>query len=470
MARPIRLLVAALAVSLCGCATSGVVHIETGWGRTVEYNPPSTPRVVEVGQREFLQAVSRLARSRQVLVELATAFSPKPIPWQSADATARTRTGGLLRTDPGPWGRVTLVGFNSEDEGARREGWRDRAALIGAAQNLTERERLSIALSASIDTLWEGVAEAVSATLNPQELRSMLVGMICGYMLTIILPEPVTKFIAIALTAYLVAYIGYFPFWNILRAFRHMREDCGQAQWLRELTDAGHRFGAALGDNGGRILILAALAVAGGKASLSSRGPTLPGYAGAVAASEVNFGLRLSAVAEGGVTSITLATPGAVVVGAAPAAVASTAWQGGGGGPRPRGKLTGRPTRVHPNQKNPGGTRGLIRENETAQKLVEHGYDVEQNPPSPPGSDKKPDYKISGEYWDCYSPEAPGVRNISSGIEQKIIRDQAKKIVVNLDDTPVSVEELSRQLHDWPLRGLEEVLAVKGDQLLRIYP
>jgi len=463
-----RCIVVALAVSLGGCATSGVVRIETGRGRTVEYNPPSTPRVVEVGQREFLQAVSRLARNRRVLVELATAFTPQPIPWQSTDASGPARAGGLLRSDPGPWGRVTLVGFNSEG-GERREGWRDRSTLIGAAQNLTERERLNLALSAALDTVWDGVGEAVRATLNPQELRAMLVSMVCGYMLMIVLPEPVTKFIAIALTAYLVAYIGYFPLWNIVRAFRHMRADCGQAQQVRELTDAGHRFGAALGDNGGRILIMAALAVAGGKASLSSRGPTLPGYARAAAASEVNFGLRLSAVAEGGVTSITLATPGAVVVGAAPAAVASTAWEGGGGGPRPRGKITGKPSRAEARDK-ADKIQSHQRENESAELLADNGYDVEQNPPKPNNRTKKPDYKINGEYWDCYTPRTDRIRNISSGIKDKIIRDQARKIVLNLNDTPVSFEEMSKQLHDWPLQGLEEVLVIKGEQLVRIYP
>jgi len=461
-----RSLIGLIAVWVCGCATSGVVRFETGQGSPVVYSPPGTAHVVEVGKREFLQTVSRLSEDRRLWVALAMAVTPEPSPWHSVTRPRFSWADGALTHPVAPQGRFTLADFSHDSDG--RDDRFSHATFIGAAQNLSIRERQHMALSAALENVWDGVDDAVKSMVNPNELRAMLVSVLCSSLVLLLLPEPVTKFIALALTAYLVAYIGYFPVWNIIRAYGRLREDCLRAQSLRDLEDAGHRFGPIVGDNGARVLIMVALASVGGKAGLSSKGPTLPGYARAALTSEVNFGLRLSAVAEGSVTAIAV-TSGTVVVSAAASAVASTAWGTGGSGPRPKGKLTGKPTRVRANA-DAETVRGLTRENESAQTLVENGYDVEQNPQPPPDARKKPDYRIGGEYYDCYAPKTFDVRNIASNIKDKVVGGQALKIVVNLNDAPVSIAELEAQIHEWPIPGLLEALVIKGKHLVAIRP
>ena len=82
------------------------------------------------------------------------------------------------------------------------------------------------------------------------------------------------------------------------------------------------------------------------------------------------------------------------------------------------GTLSGTRTTIRPSL-NAANTRGLMRENESADILVKNGYDVEQNP-DVQGTNKNPDYRVNGEIYDNYAPETGSVRNIDSNIEEKI--------------------------------------------------
>ena len=57
------------------------------------------------------------------------------------------------------------------------------------------------------------------------------------------LPEPVTKVIAVALTAAMVAYLGMVPVWEMGRGFVRLWDDAETATSVIELQDIGHRFG-----------------------------------------------------------------------------------------------------------------------------------------------------------------------------------------------------------------------------------
>jgi hypothetical protein len=160
-----------------------------------------------------------------------------------------------------------------------------------------------------------------------------------------------------------------------------------------------------------------------------------------------------------------------VVVGLAPTAVAANALGPGGGAPPPKkGRLTGKPTEPEPNEKNPDNLRAIERENESARLLADNGYDVEQNP-LPKINGKKPDYKINGEYYDCLAPSTPNARNIASRIQdEKVDGGQVDKIILNLEDSSVTIEAMKTQLLDWPIPGLKEVIAIKDGKLILLYP
>jgi hypothetical protein len=138
------------------------------------------------------------------------------------------------------------------------------------------------------------------------------------------------------------------------------------------------------------------------------------------------------------------------------------------GEPDPAAVPSGRPTRILPNDA-PENQLALQRENESASTLTQKGYDVEQNP-SVPGS-LNPDYRIEGRIFDNVAPTTGSARNIASRIATKVDDGQADRIVLNMSDTPVSLAQMSTQLHDWPISGLKEVIAIdpQGD-VVRIYP
>jgi Contact-dependent growth inhibition CdiA C-terminal domain len=134
----------------------------------------------------------------------------------------------------------------------------------------------------------------------------------------------------------------------------------------------------------------------------------------------------------------------------------------------PAAEPTGRSARAGP-QDNPEKVRGLLRENESAETLAKAGYEVEQQP-NVPGR-KKPDYRIEGEIFDNYAPSGDRARNIASNIAKKVVDDQADRIVLNLADTPVDAEQVSEQLHTWPVPGLNEVIVIdKLNRISHVFP
>jgi hypothetical protein len=158
-----------------------------------------------------------------------------------------------------------------------------------------------------------------------------------------------------------------------------------------------------------------------------------------------------------------------LVVGLAPTAVASSAMEPGGGAPPRKGSLTGRPTRPGPDADDET-KRGILRENESARLLADNGYHVEQNPPRR-SNGKEPDYKIDGEYADCMAPSTASARNIAGRIKkEKVDRGQADRIILNLEDSSVTIEAMKKQLLDWPIPGLKQVIAIKDGRVILLFP
>jgi uncharacterized protein YukE len=134
--------------------------------------------------------------------------------------------------------------------------------------------------------------------------------------------------------------------------------------------------------------------------------------------------------------------------------------------PNPAGKPRGNRTDAHPTKK---GDRGLRRENESADTLAQNGYDIEQNP-TPPGNGTEPDYKIEGEYFDCYAPSSNDLDNVRDQMSSKVKRGQAARLVLNLDDSPRSFEEIADVLRRKPIQNLEQILVVKDGSVIRFFP
>lgn len=305
---------------LCaGCATSRVVHLDTGDGVPIVYTPPRNVDPVPIPEDGFREALIQLVLEMRLPLQ-----SERPSPshlqlttWAPASREQKLEPRDWCSQQEAPTECLSLLddGFSFLDASARRR----------------------LALSFAWDGVWDGVQGAVAEVLNPLTLKAMISTAMAAYMVLLVAPEPVTKLVAIALTTYVIAYVGLENFVQLVRGWEHLSEEAGRAMTFEELRDAGHRFGKVLGTSGARILILALTAALGGGASnVAAKGPMLPGFARAALAAETNAGLRLSAAASGGVRSISL-VEGVLTVGVASTAVAATAWEGSGS-PAPSGQ------------------------------------------------------------------------------------------------------------------------------------
>ena len=435
---------------LASCVSVPRVHLDTGQGAPIVYRPPADqPPPVEIRQEELVSALTDLVLYLPLRVEA-----------------------------PGWEGRIRLASW---DAGSRDTVPRIPPSLCAPSEppdgclvlpeNAPPPEtlaRMRLALSFAMDTVWEGAAVPISEYLDPLAFKIMVYTAMSTYLLLLMfpVPEPVTKGLAAVLTMYLVVYLGLGPVRAMADAGWRLLEDSKRATTAEELKEAGHRFGRVLGDNGMRVLLLLATAALGGKESFLGKGPGLPGFARAAMTSPMRTGVRLEAA--GQVGSVALGVKELTVV-LAPTAVAAVAMGPGDGAAPRKGSLTGRPTPLRANDKDGDNLRAIERENESARILAENGYDVEQNPVTRLNR-KNPDYKLDGEYADCYAPNTDNPVNIVDRIAGKVNKEQASRIVLNLDDSRVELDALKKQLLENPIAKLKDIIVIRDKKIILFYP
>ncbi|WP_164020261.1 AHH domain-containing protein [Pyxidicoccus trucidator] len=310
--------IVALLTLAAGCVTTRVVHLDTGQGTLVVHTPvESAP--VEIDEDAFKSAVA------QLVLDLKLDVALKEVGEQDRRSLLAS-AGGIVdgtqgRTVPASYERICRR--QSEPESC--------LSLLAGGSTPGAMERRTMALYFALDTVWEGVEEAIRDLADPVVLRAMITTMIGTALILIVAPEPITKLVAIALTASLIAYLGTGPVWHMGRAFLRLLEESKDSRNLAELKDAGHRFGKVLGANGTRVLVLVALAALGGKNAMAAQRPRLPGAAQAAMRAQAEGGFQLSAAFTGEVQAMTVPAAGVLNITLAPTAVAAVALGTGGG-------------------------------------------------------------------------------------------------------------------------------------------
>jgi len=432
---------------LASCVGGLVVRQDTGQGPSIVYTPPADQLPpVEVRQEEFVSALTDLVLHLPLAVELPREKERiRLASWRrgSRDMAQRMQSSPCMPSA-------------SPDDCLLLPGNAPPPEMLG---------RMRLALSFAMDTVWEGAFVPLGEYLDPLALKVMVYTALSTWLLVLMMPEPVTKGLAAVLTLYLVAYLGLGPVWAMVEAGWRLLADSKRATTPDELKEAGHRFGRVLGDSGIRVLLLLATAALGGKEGVVGKGPGLPGFGRAALASPARTGVTLEAA--GQVRSVALGIR-QLTVGLAPTAVAAVAMGPGGGSSPKKGRLTGEPNRPRPND-DEETIRSCARENESARLLADSGYDVEQNP-LPKSNGKRPDYKLNGEYADCYAPSTDNARSIRDTIASKVNKRQADRIVLNLEDSQVSLDALKKQLADSPIADLKELIVIKGGKIILLHP
>lgn len=288
------------------------VRLESSTGESIAFTPKPSPAPLRLSEGALRDALARWVL--EVPLPVRAALSESSVVLASAGDAARVDRAFQR------WGLWCHAGQSPREDGC--------LSLLEQGFSLAEAERVQLAVSFSLDTVMEGVDAAVRDTVSPKVLGAMVAGMLASYALMLAAPEPVfTKGTALLLTAFMVAYLGTGPFWNMVRASRELVDASRRATTFAELEEAGHHFGRVMGEDGTRALVLLLTAALGGGQGLAARGTLLPGFARAEAVGLAQLGFRLSSVAE--VESIALTASGGFVLRVAPTVMAM-ATQGGG--------------------------------------------------------------------------------------------------------------------------------------------
>jgi len=346
-----RVRVGALALAVLMLVTACTTGAPMGGGLTASRPPASVP---------YDSPEAWVLESEAVFARLPTDFAPV----QVSDSEMTAALKGLwldtplrVATSRAPLyvGRrlalasVSLRGEAWQSDLARAYGWHcDRCGTPGDCLTLFEDgpqfqddDKRRLALALAVGPALEGVDAEVRAMLEPTRLLTLLSISIAGYMALLLapVPEPVTKGIALTLTALLWGYLGW-EFFELLRAYAQLHEDAPRASTFAELREVGERFGHVIGPNSVRVLVLVGTATIGGTAALASKAPKLPGFAQASRAVEAGTGLRLMDVATGAERLIVSVPEGTIRIVAAPHVVAMAAPKPGAGSPATgRGRL-----------------------------------------------------------------------------------------------------------------------------------
>ncbi|HEX8819451.1 MAG TPA: hypothetical protein VF794_05965 [Archangium sp.] len=456
---------------LVGCGTTTrAVRLDTGRGKPFLHTPRGAQEPVRLGEDEFKQSLAELVRdvrpsarpvrhARRLMLE--SWQEEVYLEWTGRRLEAafpEVRGPRLLPERDG-----LTRGYGRWCERERHPG--DCLSLLRDTPSLDADGRYTLAMAIAVDSVWDETKVALSELADPEVVRASIVSALAMYMMLWVLPEPVSKGLAATLTAGLIAYLGIDTVWGLIGGWIRRVGEVDRASSFEELRDAGERYGKVMGRHAARAFVLLTTAAIGNTAGLATKGPGLPGYSRAALLAETQGGFRLASVGE--VRSVAVSAEGAFTIALAPGAVAMTVQ---GGDSASRGRLTGRPTQPGPNDKRPENIQALARENESARTLADNGYHVEQNPPPQPNG-TKPDYRINGRYYDCYAPSSQNPRNIAYNIQvQKVERGQASRIVLNLDDTSVTLDVMKKQFADWIIPRLEEVIGIKAGNVVLLFP
>ncbi len=108
-------------------------------------------------------------------------------------------------------------------------------------------------------------------------------------------------------------------------------------------------------------------------------------------------------------------------------------------------------------------------QNASAKMIAEAGFRIRQLPAA--NDRQSPDFQIEGHDFDCYAPlRGATVDAVRTKLRKKIKQGQADRFVVNLDRCELSAEELRQHLARAAPTRLKEVLVIKRDRLVRVWP
>jgi hypothetical protein len=115
----------------------------------------------------------------------------------------------------------------------------------------------------------------------------------------------------------------------------------------------------------------------------------------------------------------------------------------------------------------PPRTPAARRQDEVVRLLVARGLPVRAQPGR---GAPMPDLLIGERRFDCLTLHTGDPRQAATVIEIRVVRGDATRFVLDLDESPLDLQALRRLLDRHPVPGLEEILVVRDGRALRFFP
>ena len=292
-----------------------------------ESDPDPSP--VEVDEQDFRRAM------RTLLPEVP----PSALPKESAQwLLSQPLAGSLLaEVEAGRVVRLTPLDENtpldsSTAEEVKREYARvchelsagaDCLRLQADGPTLTREDARVLALAIGLNPALQQIKHSLKEMVEPAAVLSMIVWVCVVYLMMWVLPEPVSKVLAAALTVGLIAWLGASTVWNLMDGWAVLVREVDGAYSVAHLRAAGEKFGRVVGDNTAHVVVMLVTAVLGGTAAkFAKKLPQLPGFSRAAARAEAQ-GVPLQNVAQ--VEEVAVSAEGAFSVLARTAAAEGAA-------------------------------------------------------------------------------------------------------------------------------------------------
>ncbi|KFE66801.1 hypothetical protein [Hyalangium minutum] len=318
---------------LVGCSSSTrILRLEAEQPEPIVHIAPGDRAPVRVDSAAFLEAFSTHALQVQPAPQpLQQAQRLWLLPSRSAPyATARSRLGLVSVNTQEDMPRGHLLPETSAAEGSISRDYGlwcesrslplDCLQLLDGGALLSHDGKRALALHFALTSLWLETKDALEQMVDPLAIQTTLVSAMTMYLMLWVLPEPLSKGIAAAMTVALIGYLGFDTVWSLFQGWALLVEDVDKATSFDQVRDAGRRFSRVLGPNAARVFAMLFTVAAGNTAAgFASKLPSLPGAPQATLAVAIPGGTPLSLAAA--VDSVTVSASGATLV-LAPGAVA----------------------------------------------------------------------------------------------------------------------------------------------------
>jgi hypothetical protein len=321
---------AVLLVLLVGCGTAPrVVRVDMGQTNTLVFTPRSGARPVALGNGEFEEAVSDLARDVRLPTQPQEAARRLfEVEARSGSYTYETPSHRITPLKPGE----QLEGQSTAEVELTRDylRWCERTGRPGdCLRLLTESStvngdgRFALAMALAKGAVLDEMLEAFKDMADPHAMVAAVLWTWTTYMILVSIPDvTISKGLAAVMTATIISYVGVDTFWGLVIGFKRLMDEADRATSFNELRAAGDRYGKLMGRNAARAFAMLAMAAIGNTApGLAAKVPKLPGSMQAAVQAETQVGIRLAAVGEVKTVAVSAET---VTIALTPGAVAMT--------------------------------------------------------------------------------------------------------------------------------------------------